>query len=187
MRKIMLKNLCKPLIALSLGLNLAFVAMWLIHSLPDRRIGLAASNAVVDTGAVYSALHREIGVTEEQWKQIEPLIQDFREKAGKRRQMISSLRGQLMDLLIMTEMDEAAIRSKQEEILIAQGRMQNLVMDHLLKEKELLSQDQAKKLIQCLREQCRNGDGMVSGKGVGRFLYEHSRDLIMDNKEMERR
>jgi Spy/CpxP family protein refolding chaperone len=86
-----------------------------------------------------------------------------------------------MDLLTIPEADEAAIREKQEEILAGQRRMQNLVIDHLLKEKELLSPEQGKKLMQSLCEQCRHDSGMHSGEDFGRVLDEKTG--LMSNKE----
>jgi len=176
----MWNNLRKPLFALSVGLNLAFIAMWLVHSLSAPGDAGGLSRLEIDV-AVPSALHREIGVTEEQWRMIEPLVLDFREKAGKQRQKISALRGQLLDLLTMPNVDEAAIRKTQEEILAGQRRMQNLVIDHLLKEKEFLSPEQGKRLMQSLCEQCRHDSGMVSGKGFGRVLDEKTG--LMSDKE----
>lgn len=176
-------DLHKPLFALSLGLNLAFIAMWLFHSLsaPDN-MGEPSYSGI--DSAVHSVLHREIGVTEAQWRKIEPLVLDFREKAGKQRQKISAHRAQLMDLLTMPEVDEAAIRKTQEEILGGQRRMQNLVIDHLLKEKEFLSPEQGKRLMQSLWEQCRHASGTVIGKGFGRVLNEKT-GPPPDNKKME--
>ena len=176
----MWNNLRKPLFALSLGLNLAFIAMWLVHSLSAPGDAGGLSRTEID-GSVPSVLHREIGVTEEQWRKIKPLVLDFREKAGKQRHEISALRGQLMDLLTMPEVDEAAIRKTQEEILAGQRRMQNLVIGHLLKEKEFLSPEQGKRLMQFLCEQCRHDSGMASGKGFGRVLDE--RIGLMSDKE----
>lgn len=176
----MWNNLHKPLFALSVGLNLAFIAMWLVHSLSAPGDAGGLSRPEID-GVVPSAIHREIGVTEEQWRKIEPLVLDFREKAVKQRQKISALRGQLMDLLTIPEMDEVAIREKQEEILAGQRRMQNLVIDHLLQEKEFLSPDQGKRLMQSLCEQCRHDSGMVSRKGFGRVLDEKTG--LMSDKE----
>lgn len=141
----------KPLLALSVGLNLAFITMWLVHSLSAHGDAGGPSRPMIDS-AVSSALHRQIGVTEDQWQKIEPLVLDFQEKASIQRQKISTLRGQLMDLLTIPEVNEAAIREKQEEILAAQRQMQKLVIDHLLKEKVLLSPEQAKSLMQSLRE-----------------------------------
>lgn len=176
-------NLRKPLFALSVGLNLAFIAMWLVHSLSAPGDAGSLSRPEIDA-AVPSVLHREIGVTEEQWRKIEPLVLDFRKTSSIQRQKISALRGQLMDLLTIPEVDEAAIREKQEEILAGQRRMQNLVIDHLLKEKELLSPEQGKKLMQSLCEQCRHDSGMVSGKGFGRVLDEKT-GLMPDKEKTE--
>lgn len=179
----MFNNLYKPLFALSVGLNLAFIAMWLVHALsaPDNMSEPSHSGV---NSSVPSALHREIGVTEEQWQKIQPWVLDFREKAGKQRQKISALRTQLMDLLTMPEEDEAAIRKTQEEILAGQRRMQNLVIDHLLKEKEFLSPEQGKRLMQSLCKQCRQDSGMASGKGFGRVLDEKT-GLMSDKEKTE--
>lgn len=176
----MWNNLRKPLFALSVGLNLAFITMWMVHTLSAPGDAGGLSRQEIDV-AIPSVLHREIGVTEEQWRKIEPLVLEFREKAGKQRQEISALRGQLMDLLTMPEVDEAAIRKTQEEILAGQGRMQNLVIGHLLKEKEFLSPEQGKRLMQSLCDQCRHDSGMVSGKGFGRVLDEKTG--FMSDKE----
>lgn len=181
----MWNHLRSPLLALSLGLNLAFAAIWLAHAAPDWAAGQTLTKTVADPLAVPSALHREIGVTPEQWQRIEPIIRDFREKAAQHRQTISSLRGQLVDLLRMPVVDEAAVRSKQEEILTGQRRMQDLVIGHLLKEKAMLAPDQAEKLIQSLCEQCRHAGGMVTGKGLGGVLDGHSDDGAVGKEKMQ--
>jgi Spy/CpxP family protein refolding chaperone len=84
--------------------------------------------------------------------------------------------------------DEIAIRAKQEEILAGQRQMQNVVIDHLLKEKEILSAEQAKKLIQSLCEQCRHeGGGMGSAKhlGLGRVLTDYLLVGAVDKEKLE--
>jgi Spy/CpxP family protein refolding chaperone len=159
-----------PVLALSIGLNLAFAGIWLVHTMPGQSGGKETPGNSAGTTAVPSALHREIGVTEEQWGEIAPHVRDFREAAAKQRQRLGLLRGQLLDLLSLPDVDDAAIRSKQEEILAGQRRMQDLVIDHLLLEKDILSPDQAKRLVQSIREQCRRDRGAASGKGIGRFL-----------------
>ncbi len=179
----MWNNLRKSLFAMSVGLNLAFIAIWLVHSLSATGAGDKPSRLTVDS-AVPLAIHREIGVTEEQWRKIEPLVRDFRKKAVEQRQKTRALRGQLMDLLAIANVDEAAVREKQEEILAGQRRMQNLVIDHLLKEKEFLSPEQAKRLMQSLCEQRRHGGGMGAGKGFGRVLDKKT-GLMSDKEKTE--
>jgi Spy/CpxP family protein refolding chaperone len=185
MSQAMWSHLRKPLLALSLGLNLAFIAIWLAHAAPDWIPGPKAPEKSADATAVPSALHRDIGVTPDQWKQIAPIIHDFREKAGKQRQMITSLRGQLMDLLAMPVVDETDIRSKQEEILDGQRQMQNLVIGHLLAEKAILSPHQAEKLMHSLCEHCRPAGGMVMPGGAGRLLDGHLREGAMDKETLK--
>jgi polyhydroxyalkanoate synthesis regulator phasin len=62
--------------------------------------------------------------------------------------------------------------------------MQNLVIDHLLKEKEFLSPEQGKRLMQSLCKQCRQDSGMASGKGFGRVLDEKT-GLMSDKEKTE--
>lgn len=83
-----------------------------------------------------------------------------------------------MDLLAMPDVDEEALRSKQKEILAGQQRMQNLVIDHLLEDKEILTAEQTEKLLQLLRDQCRPKDGISPRKGFGRVLKEDSCDSV---------
>ncbi len=189
MKRTMWESLRKPIFALSLGLNLAFGAVWLAHSpqnriLPGRELDTASA-----PDKIYSSLHSEIGVTEEQWERIQPLIQELREKAGKQRREIGSLREQLMELLAAPDVDEAAIRLKQKEILAAQAQIQAMVINHLLKEKDILSPEQSKKLIQSICEQCRRNSAVVSGRGLGRVLDKEAGvgELNTDKEEVHLR
>ncbi len=170
----MWKRIKNPLLALSLGLNLAFAAVWLIHAFFEWNVRHRTADPA--HAAIPSRIHREIGVTPEQWKTLEPVILSFRKKAQQQRQEILSLRNQLMDLLVMPDSDLAAMQEKQEEILAAQRQMQGLVIDHLIREKALLSPDQAHKLIQSLCEQCRHDGGMGTGKGIGKMLEKRLSD-----------
>ena len=79
-----------------------------------------------------------------------------------------------MDLLIKPEVDKAAIRSLQDEILVNQRQMQYMVIDHLIEEKEMLSPEQGMKMMQYIREQYRRGSGKGSGLGIGQVLGEKS-------------
>lgn len=81
-----------------------------------------------------------------------------------------------MDLLAVPEADEAAIRAQQKEILSNQRQMQDLVIGHLLMEKEILSPEQARSLMQALCKQCSEKGGMATGKGIGGILMNQSGD-----------
>ena len=167
----MWKRLRNPFIALSLGLNIAFVAVWLANGLPDPIPPQRNSESVSGNLAVSSALHNEIGVSEDQWKQIEPHFRHFQKQAADQRRMISRLRGQLMELLASPDTSREMIKAKQEEILSAQRQMQDLVIAFLLMEKEILTPQQQKDLIEAIHRHCVGaGNCGSNGSGVGRIL-----------------
>jgi Spy/CpxP family protein refolding chaperone len=155
-----------PLLVLSVSLNLAFIAAWSLQALS----GGAAPPATETAAEV--ALHRELGVTAAQWQRIEPLLREFRQAAENQRQEILDLRRQFLNLLAASPTNEEALRAKQEEILAGQRRMQNLVIEHLFREKEILSPEQVTELIRILHEQCLRGGGMLAGGGVVDALEE---------------
>ncbi len=163
-----------PLFTLSVTLNVAFVAVWLAHTVPDLFTEFRVSHNVSDPAPISSSLYRELGVTSEQWNQMEPHIQHFRENAEDQRRKISMLRGQLMELLAEANVDEKALRAKQREILAEQQGMQNLVIELLLKEKEILTPEQQKALLKVIHQHCNcleNKEG--SSRGIGRMLSDN--------------
>lgn len=162
-----------PLLTLSVTLNVAFVAVWLAHTIPDLFTEFRFSQNVSDHASISSSLYRELGVTSEQWEQMEPHIQHFRENAEDQRRKISMLRGQLMELLAEAKVDEKAIRAKQEEILAGQEGMQNLVIELLLKEKEILTPEQQKALLKVIHQHCNCLENNERGsRGIGRVLSD---------------
>ena len=170
----MLNRLRTSLLIFSIGLNVAFIAMWLVQTVPDISMR-KSTDTTAESGKIPSVLHREIGVTSEQWKQIEPHVNFFREKAREQRRTIEALRNQLMELLANPDADESTIRAKQEEILFGQRGMQNLVIELLLKEREFLIPEQQKALITIIHQYCTAmRDGTNGSRGIGRVLIEES-------------
>ena len=145
----MLKKTGQLLVVASVALNLAFVSAFggLYFSARAER----GDQADMDNG-VWCRLHRRLGVTEEQWKQIEPLLMEFRESARAASEDVGRARGELIDLIASSEPDMQAIRAKQEEIQEAHSRMQKLVVEHLLAEKRLLTEEQQERLFAMMRE-----------------------------------
>jgi Spy/CpxP family protein refolding chaperone len=165
----------KPLLILSLSLNLAFVAIWLMHTVPSSVTAQKEPPDTVENAAVPSSLHRELGVTLDQWSRIEPHILRFRQSAREQQQIMQALREQLIDLLAAGEVNTAAVRAKQEEILAGQRRMQDLVIELLLQEKDVLTSEQSRALLKVIHRQCKcSGDSSSSGVGFGRMLINDS-------------
>ncbi len=158
----------KPyLIVGSVALNVAFVAMWIAHAAPSQaRPEETGQRATQQT--IWCLLHRELGVTEEQWVQIEPRLREFQAAVGELRQQTSTKRSEVIDLIATEEPDAEAIRAKQDEILATKRSIQGLVVDHLLAEKEVLTPEQQQQLFEMLRNRTGCPDGPpMSGRARG--------------------
>lgn len=137
---------------LSVAMNLAFVVTWTVQ------VGLARGPVQqTHEGLVWSPLHRQLEVTDEQWRDIEPLIVGFHREFKVVCEEISGLRTELIDLLAADTLDRERIADKQEQVLTGKRRMQQLFAEHLLAEKELLTARQQQVLFEKLRGRCRIG------------------------------
>jgi Spy/CpxP family protein refolding chaperone len=155
-------NKIRPLlISLSLGLNLAFVVFWAAQALPSR---FGARDQSVRDERISCPLHRQLGATEAQWREIEPRVAKFQESARAVCEEANRARGEMIDLIAMAEPDREAIRTKQEEVLTCQRRMQEAVVNHLLNEKEVLTREQQEQLFRLVRQQAGcAGHGSTTG------------------------
>jgi Spy/CpxP family protein refolding chaperone len=112
-------------------------------------------------------LHRRLGTDQEQWQRIEPVVMAFRKESQAVCQEVTRARLELLNLLAAPQPDRQAIAAKQEEILAGQRRMQQLVIEHLLAEKEVLTPGQQKDLFDLLRGRsgCAGHGPMMSLQG----------------------
>jgi len=143
----MWKKIAPLLIVLSVALNIAFIGVWAVHAVRAHW----SDEGTDDDGDVWCPLHRRLSVTDEQWRQIEPRLAAFRRDSQSRRREIGRLRGEMIDLIAADEPDRQTIAAKQEEIRAGQRQMQQLVIEHLLAEKEVLTSEQEKELFDMLR------------------------------------
>ena len=74
----------------------------------------------------------------------------------------------MIELLAAAEMDQNAVRRQQEKILVGHRRMQDMVLEHLLAEKNVLNDEQETKLFALLRRQAGCGAGGTPMMGAGR-------------------
>jgi Spy/CpxP family protein refolding chaperone len=164
------KKSCSYLIVASVAMNVAFAALWIAH--------LSLSHAhLQETGPwetqqpILCPLHRELGVTEEQWTRIEPRLREFQTAVEELTQQTDAMRAEVIDLIAAEEPDREAIRAKQDEILATKRRIQGLTAEHLLAEKQDLTPDQQTRLFEMLRNRtsCANGPPMFgrSKDGLG--------------------
>jgi len=163
------------LIVLSAGLNVAFVAMWAAHALPRHLCG--TSKPGQDNG-VWCPIHRRMDVSDAQWREIEPRLRTFRGAARDVCAEVNRSREELITLIAAPEIDQAAIAAKQEEILAGQRKMQSLVIEHLLNEKETLNTEQQETFFRMLRRRsgcASHGPAMGMGLGGGPAMRETCR------------
>jgi Spy/CpxP family protein refolding chaperone len=160
----------KPLLViLSVALNLAFVGAWLTYAAASRMESRWEKPCVPgDSQTVWCPLHRELNVTAEQWKEIEPRLRAFRTSADEICGKISGLRAGIIDELASPSPDLQAIKAKQEEIRAGQRRMQGLVIEQLMSERKVLTAEQQQRLFDMLRSRMgcdRGGPMLVPGRG----------------------
>jgi len=153
----------KPyLIVASVALNVGFVAMWIAHATPSQaRPEETGQRETQHT--IWCPLHRELGVTEGQWQQIEPRLREFQAAVGELCQAVNAKRSEVIDLIAAETPEAESIRAKQDEILATKGRIQDLVADHLVAEKEILTPRQQQWLFEMLRNRayCAAGPPMA--------------------------
>jgi Spy/CpxP family protein refolding chaperone len=163
----MWKTTKRYLIVTSVALNVAFVAVWIAYAALPKADPQEAGKPRARQ-AVWCPLHRELGVTQEQWTQIEPRLRDFQGAVGELCQRVQGARSEVIDLIAAREPDLEAIRAKQDEILGTKRKIQDLVVRHMLAEKQVLTPDQQARLLEILREQMGCGSGPpMSGRGFG--------------------
>ena len=159
----MWKTLKPYVLIASAGLNVAFVAIWFVHAAALRDAGPAAP----DRQGVWCPLHRELGVTAEQWAEIEPRLVAFQESVGQLMERADAKRLEVIDLLAAPSPDLDAVRARQDDILATKRAIQAKVVEHLLAEKETLGPDQQARLFEMLRRRagCAGRHPPMSGRG----------------------
>jgi len=143
----MWKKIVPLLVILSVALNIAFIGVWAVHAVRTHWPVEESRDS-----EVWCPLHRMLNVTDEQWQRIEPRIAEFRRRARAICADMSRSRTELIDLIAADHPDRQAIAAKQEQIRAGQQRMQQLVIEHLLAEKQVLTAEQQKELFDLIRQ-----------------------------------
>jgi Spy/CpxP family protein refolding chaperone len=105
-----------------------------------------------------------ITLTEEQKRQVEDIRRDFLPKVAGIRQSLRDNRLKLNDLLFAEAPDKKLIAEKNNEISALQAKLEQEVIDHILQEKNLLTQEQKKEFYQVIRNEFEKGGLGVHGE-----------------------
>jgi len=164
----MWKKIAPLLIVLSVALNLAFAGGWAMHAVRTHWTSGGSCGKAEQRPGVGCPLHQKLGTSQEQWKQIEPRLAEFCKASQALCQEVTRKRREMIDLLSAPQPDRQAIAAKQEEILAGQRRVQQLVIEHLLAEKQILTAQQQQELFDLLRTRsgCASHGPVMMGLGV---------------------
>jgi len=89
-----------------------------------------------------SGLHAELNLTSHQQSQMKNAKEELLSQIDELNRLMAKEQEQLGILLVATESDHVAIASQLDEISSLQRQAQQIVVDHLLREKKLLEPDQ---------------------------------------------
>ncbi|MBN1341792.1 MAG: periplasmic heavy metal sensor [Phycisphaerae bacterium] len=165
------RKIAPLLVVLSVAVNVAFVGVWAASAVNVAAAPSDERPSCQGSDGVWCPLHKRLGVTPEQWRQLEPELTEFRKASQAICGEVNRKRKEMIDLIATPEPDRQAITAKQEEILAAQRKMQTLVINRFIAEKRILDPDQQKELFALLRQRGGlrgHGPGMGSaGQGIG--------------------
>ncbi len=164
----MWKQIQPALVLLSIALNAAFAGVWLAYAAGSRSRSQEQRCEPTDISTVWCPLHRQLNVSADQWNAIEPRLRSFRASADGICAQIGELRRGIIDLLAAENPDLEAIKAKQAEVLEGQRKMQGLVIDQLMVERQVLTAEQRQRLFEMLRsatQRERGGPMLAPGGG----------------------
>ena len=139
------------LIACSVILNVVFIGMWIAHAAP-RHFAQHSWCVSMENAHHGYALPKTLSMSDSQWTIMQPGIESLREKMSGICGDILKNRAELLNELEKTPTDSVALSACRERIVACQKKMQVLVTDHILKEKEMLTQDQRQRYFNALRK-----------------------------------
>ena len=179
----MWKQIKPALVLLSIALNVAFAGVWLAYAGVSRVESPQERCEPGDSASVWCPLHRQLAVSADQWKEIEPRLRAFRASADEICRQIRELRRGIIDELAAPNPDLDAVKAKQGEVLAGQRQMQGLVIDQLMVEKKVLTEEQQQRLFEMLRSGTaapRGGPMLAPGRGheggIGQVLRTGNED-----------
>jgi Spy/CpxP family protein refolding chaperone len=115
------------------------------------------------------SVYREVGVTEEQWHEIEPRLAQFRATLYRLGRDMKRERDELVELVAAAELDYDAIRSKEESLLETHRKTNELITENMLADREILTADQQDKFFKKLRDYCGPSPSSIQIRSPGKY------------------
>jgi len=164
-------NKIRPLLViLSVAVNVAFIGSWLVVA-AGHTPALKSEPPFRETVLQDCPLHRQLGITDEQWGKLEPALRGFRTTSRDLAREIHHQRRDLLHLLAAPQPARKAIETTQQAILAGQGKMQQLVIGQILAEREILTAAQQERLFSLIHAGMQFTDScQMMGLGTGQVL-----------------
>lgn len=147
----MSKKLLVLVLVLSVGINAAFATLCALQRFSPPPHVRREDADEGERPEIWCPLHRKLGVTEEQWKEIEPEMRRFHRQVRGQSKKVRKLREGMFEIIRAPEVDRQRMEAQQEKIIGEMRRMQDIVLEHLLVEKRLLTDAQEDRLFRMLR------------------------------------
>ncbi len=167
-------------LGLSIGLNIAFLAVWGFFVLEDVFEGprdwhkkkfhdRRHREQRKHHGIGWHFYHRELDVSDSQWKKIKPRMQRFHRKAYQICQKIGRLRNELLTQIGKQNPAREKIRQLKEEIVKLRRQKQELSVKYFRNKREVLNPQQQHRFFRFLQRKPRCEEHE-------KFLEEEKRD-----------
>jgi hypothetical protein len=134
----------------SLVLNVAFVTMWMTHAAP-RHFMKHCQYGCAESLDQKCPMQKALALSDSQWTLLHPKIESIRETTSGLYRELAKNRTALVDELEKTPTDSAALSACRERIITCQKNIQGLVINHLLEEKKMLTQEQQRLFLKAIR------------------------------------
>jgi Spy/CpxP family protein refolding chaperone len=138
----------KPyLVILSIGLNIAFVSIWLFYAYPPAWFYGYKS---FKSGG-HNFYRQRLNVSEEQWEKLKPELDSFFERVKQQRERLFSARKELLLLLASEDSTPQDVEAKKKEIVELHSELQDIFIAHARTHREVLNPEQCNRFFKMLR------------------------------------
>jgi Spy/CpxP family protein refolding chaperone len=138
------------IMACSLVLNIAFVAMWLAHAVP-RHFMKPCQYGCAESRHQKCPMQKALSLNDSQWTKLHPAIESIRETSSGLYRELAKDRMTLVNELEKNPTDSAALSACKERIIACQKNIQGLVINHILEEKKMLTPEQQRRFFSAIR------------------------------------
>ncbi|MFB6346731.1 MAG: hypothetical protein ABEK50_13325 [bacterium] len=177
----MWRKIRTPLLFLSLGMNLAFLIVLGFFYFPgfpsdghhqhegwEAKHGEEHRRKNQDRDPGWSFYKHKIGVSDTQWANLRPDMEEFHGNALKICRKIRELRNKILSLIEDPDSNSGAIEQHEKQMAQLKKKKQELFVDYMIRKKHYLHPDQERQFFRILR-----------GK---RDCHKHARFLTAENQ-----